>query len=158
MLLHIYPSIFNCSNGSNLDRAVIGTGYPPAAPRPLLPLAQCDTCGCNSSLTCLYCFSHSEREQQYLLRRSHSGGATINDWGWHAVNHDAPFGGAGKSGMGAYHGQEGFRELSHAKSVFRRLSLYPTQLFHPPYGNVVQRLALRFFLGKHDPSLKTGQR
>ena len=34
---------------------------------------------------------------------AHSGGVTINDWGWHVVNHDAPFGGIGNSGMGTYH-------------------------------------------------------
>lgn len=102
----------------------------------------------------LYCFSHDRGEQESLLARTHSGGATINDWGWHVVNHDAPFGGIGNSGMGTYHGIEGFRELSHAKTVFRRRRFFPTQLFHPPYETPLQKLALRFFLGKADPELK----
>jgi coniferyl-aldehyde dehydrogenase len=50
----------------------------------------------------LYCFSHDAAEREKLLRQTHSGGVTINDWGWHALNHDAPFGGVGNSGMGSY--------------------------------------------------------
>jgi coniferyl-aldehyde dehydrogenase len=102
----------------------------------------------------LYCFSHDEAERQELLRRTHSGGVTLNDWGWHVVNHDAPFGGIGNSGMGTYHGVEGFRELSHARTVFKRQRFFPTHWFYPPYGNLVQRLTLGFFLGKADPSLR----
>ncbi len=102
----------------------------------------------------LYCFSHDAAERRDLLRRTHSGGVTINDWGWHAFNHDAPFGGVGNSGMGSYHGIEGFRELSHAKTVFKRHRFFPTGLFYPPYGNFVQRMVLRLFVGKGDPTLQ----
>ena len=101
----------------------------------------------------LYCFSHDAAERDELLRRTHSGGVTLNDWGWHAINHDAPFGGIGNSGIGNYHGEEGFRELSHARTVFERRRWFPTQLFHPPYGSFVQKLALKFFLGHGDQSL-----
>ena len=101
----------------------------------------------------LYCFSHDSAEREDLLRRTHSGGVSINDWGWHVINHDAPFGGVGNSGMGTYHGEEGFRELSHAKTVFKRQRFFPIGLFYPPYGNLVQRLALKLFLGKADPKL-----
>ncbi|MCU4641068.1 coniferyl aldehyde dehydrogenase [Acinetobacter courvalinii] len=102
----------------------------------------------------LYCFSHDASERDYILKQTHSGGVTINDWGWHVVNHDAPFGGIGNSGMGTYHGEEGFRELSHAKTVFARHRFFPTQLFYPPYGTWVQKLALRFFLKAGDPNIK----
>lgn len=102
----------------------------------------------------LYCFTHSSVERDRILRETHSGGVTINDWGWHVVNHDAPFGGIGNSGMGSYHGEEGFRELSHAKTVFIRHRFFPTQLFHPPYGTFLQKLAIRFFLKKGDPNIK----
>lgn len=101
----------------------------------------------------LYCFSHNRKERDEILQRTHSGGVSINDWGWHAINHDAPFGGIGNSGMGSYHGVEGFRELSHAKTVFARHRLFPVSLFYPPYGNVVQRVALRIFLGRADPGV-----
>lgn len=102
----------------------------------------------------MYCFSHNAADREALLRRTHSGGVTINDWGWHVFNHDAPFGGVGNSGMGSYHGVEGFRELSHAKTVFKRHRFFPIDLFYPPYGNIAQRLSLRVFLGKADPTLK----
>ena len=54
----------------------------------------------------------------------------------------------GASGMGSYHGEEGFRALSHPRAVFREQRFFPVQLFHPPYGGRVQRLVLRLFLGK----------
>jgi coniferyl-aldehyde dehydrogenase len=101
----------------------------------------------------LYCFSHDGAERDALLRRTHSGGVAINDWGWQVVNHDAPFGGIGNSGMGTYHGVEGFRELSHGKTVFKRQRLFPIDLFYPPYGSFVQRLALRLFVGRADAGL-----
>lgn len=94
----------------------------------------------------LYCFSHDARARDEVLRRTHSGGVTINDWGWHVANHDAPFGGTGNSGMGSYHGEEGFRALSHARTVFKRHRFFPTALFHPPYGRLVQRLAFAWYL------------
>lgn len=102
----------------------------------------------------LYAFSHDSAELEHILKYTHSGGVTINDWGWHVVNHDAPFGGIGNSGMGTYHGHEGFRELSHAKTVFTRHRFFPTQLFYAPYGSLVQKLTLGFFLKKGDPTLK----
>ena len=101
----------------------------------------------------LYCFSHDAEAREQLLKRTHSGGVTLNDWGWHVVNHAAPFGGVGNSGMGNYHGEEGFRELSHARTVFKRHRFFPISLFYPPYGNIVQRIALALFLGKADETL-----
>jgi coniferyl-aldehyde dehydrogenase len=102
----------------------------------------------------LYIFSTDATAIDRLLRHTHSGGVTINDWGWHALNHGAPFGGVGNSGMGNYHGEEGFRELSHARTVFKRRTWFPTQLFHPPYGGRLQSLALRLYLGRADSNLK----
>jgi coniferyl-aldehyde dehydrogenase len=102
----------------------------------------------------LYCFSRDAAQRQELLRRTHSGGVTINDWGWHVVNHDAPFGGIGNSGMGSYHGVEGFRELSHARTIFKRHRFFPISLFYPPYGTFAQEMTMKFFLGKGDPSLR----
>lgn len=101
----------------------------------------------------MYLFSRDADEQRAVLQRTRSGGVTINDWGWHVINHDAPFGGTGQSGIGTYHGQEGFRELSHARTVFKRHRFFPIGLFYPPYGNLAQRLTLRHFLGRADPEL-----
>ncbi len=102
----------------------------------------------------LYCFGHDKAERERLLRDTHSGGVTINDWGWHVTNFDAPFGGVGNSGMGTYHGVEGFRELSHTRTVFKRHRFYPIGLFYPPYGTRVQKRVLKFFLGDADPGVK----
>ena len=102
----------------------------------------------------LYCFSHDAALRDQVLKATHSGGVTLNDWGWQTINHDAPFGGVGNSGMGSYHGDEGFRELSHARTVFKRHRFFPVKLFHPPYGNWAQRLTLRFYLGQGgDPAV-----
>jgi coniferyl-aldehyde dehydrogenase len=102
----------------------------------------------------LYCFGHDAEAREDVLRRTHSGGVTINDWAWHVINHDAPFGGVGNSGMGTYHGEEGFRELSHARSVFKRHRFFPIGLFYPPYGNIVQKLSLALFIGHGDPAVR----
>ena len=101
----------------------------------------------------LYVFGFAGQEIERLKRTTHSGGMSVNDWGWHAFNHDLPFGGVGNSGMGSYHGEEGFRELSHAKAVYRRHRFFPVGLFYPPYGNLVQRLVLKYYLGAPDPTL-----
>jgi len=106
----------------------------------------------------MYLFSHDARARQAILHRTHAGGVTINDWAWHVINHDAPFGGVGNSGMGTYHGVEGFRELSHAKTVFKRHRLYPIGLLYPPYGNFVQRLVMKLWLGEGDQALRGSER
>jgi coniferyl-aldehyde dehydrogenase len=95
----------------------------------------------------LYYFGSDAEESDAISRRTHAGGITINDWGWHVFQHDLPFGGVGASGMGTYHGREGFHALSHCKSVFAAHRFFPVHLFYPPYGRFVQRLALRVFLG-----------
>jgi coniferyl-aldehyde dehydrogenase len=96
----------------------------------------------------LYAFGLGRAEQARVLKETHAGGVTFNDWGWHVFQHDLPFGGIGNSGMGSYHGEEGFRELSHAKAVFKRHRWFPIGLFYPPYGNLVQRLSMWLYLGK----------
>jgi coniferyl-aldehyde dehydrogenase len=96
----------------------------------------------------LYAFGLKAADQARVLRDTHAGGVTLNDWGWHVFQHDLPFGGIGNSGMGSYHGEEGFRELSHAKAVFRRHRWFPIGLFYPPYGNLAQRLSMWLYLGR----------
>ncbi len=96
----------------------------------------------------LYTFGLDRGDERLVLDSVQAGGVTIDDWGWHVMQHDMPFGGIGNSGMGTYHGEEGFRELSHARSVFKRNRWFPMGLFYPPYGNIVQRLAFRFYLGR----------
>ncbi len=96
----------------------------------------------------LYWFGHDDGECRRVLDATHSGGVTLNDWGWHAMQSDLPFGGIGNAGTGSYHGVEGFRSLSHSRAVFRERPWFPIGLFHPPYGNVVQKLSVSLFLGR----------
>lgn len=67
----------------------------------------------------LYYFGNDAVEQNWVLAHTLSGGVTINDALMHAAMEDAPFGGVGASGMGHYHGREGFVEFSHARTVFK---------------------------------------
>jgi coniferyl-aldehyde dehydrogenase len=60
----------------------------------------------------------------------------INDTILHYAQDDLPFGGIGPSGMGAYHGAEGFKTMSHAKAVFKQARLNLADLFRPPFGRV----------------------
>ena len=59
----------------------------------------------------MYYFGMDKGEQEYLLSHVQSGGVCINTY-LHYVQEDLPFGGFGASGMGAYHGPEGFRNMS----------------------------------------------
>lgn len=73
----------------------------------------------------LYYFGQDEIEQNYVLEHTQSGGVTLNDALMHAAMEDAPFGGVGASGMGHYHGREGFAEFSHARTIFRGAPVDP---------------------------------
>lgn len=94
----------------------------------------------------LYIMSFDENTQQQLLSQTHSGGVCINETIFHVAADDAPFGGIGDSGMGQYHGKEGFLTFSKAKTVLSRGKLNVGKLIHPPYGKVIQKLMLKMFL------------
>lgn len=66
----------------------------------------------------LYYFGEKDAELSKLLANTSSGGVAVNDCLMHAAMHDAPFGGVGASGMGHYHGREGFLAFSHQRTVF----------------------------------------
>jgi coniferyl-aldehyde dehydrogenase len=68
----------------------------------------------------LYYFGTDKAEEQKVLSRTISGGATVNDVLFHNAMEDLPFGGVGPSGMGNYHGQDGFKTFSHARAVYRQ--------------------------------------
>jgi coniferyl-aldehyde dehydrogenase len=105
----------------------------------------------------LYAFGLGRADLASLRQRTHAGGMAINDCGWQAFNHDLPFGGVGNSGTGSYHAEEGFRALSHAKAVYRRHRFFPVGLFYPPYGNAVQRVVMRLYLGRAAPKGNAGR-
>ncbi len=88
----------------------------------------------------LYYFGKSSARQEAVLDLTTSGGVTINDTLLHFLAEDLPFGGVGASGMGAYHGREGFLTFSHRKAVFRQSALNGSNLLRPPYTKVIERI------------------
>lgn len=90
----------------------------------------------------LYVFAEDAAESERVLSRTISGGVTVNDVMFHVSMDDLPFGGIGPSGMGSYHGPEGFKTFSHARAVFRQPRLDVTRLagIRPPYGKAIRRM------------------
>ena len=84
----------------------------------------------------LYYFGDDAKEEERVLTHTTSGGVTVNDVVMHIAQEDLPFGGVGPSGMGAYHGLDGFRTFSHAKSVYTQSKINVADLagLRPPYG------------------------
>ena len=97
----------------------------------------------------LYYFGTDEREQRSVLSHTTSGGVTVNDVIMHVAQEDLPFGGVGPSGMGAYHGRDGFKTFSHAKSIFAQSKIDLAGLvgLRPPYGGKIEKL-LKTQIGK----------
>jgi coniferyl-aldehyde dehydrogenase len=105
----------------SLDDAI---GYVARHPRPLA----------------LYYFDHDQRRVAHVLERTLSGGAAINETVLHFGIDDMPFGGVGPSGMGAYHGREGFETFSHKRGVLYQAKWNATGLLAPPYGERLDRM------------------
>jgi coniferyl-aldehyde dehydrogenase len=93
----------------------------------------------------LYMFSDHQSTIAHVLARTTSGNVTVNDTLLHYVVDDLPFGGIGPSGMGAYHGEEGFKSLSHVKGVFTQARLNFAGLMRAPFGRMTD-LALAYLL------------
>ena len=89
----------------------------------------------------LYYFGQDEGEKRRVLDRTISGGATVNDVIFHVSMEDLPFGGIGPSGMGAYHGHDGFRTFSHARAIYTQPKIDVAKLagLKPPYGKATAR-------------------
>lgn len=83
----------------------------------------------------LYYFGDDESEKSFVLNNTTSGGVTVNDVIFHVAQEDLPFGGVGPSGMGAYHGREGFYEFSHKKAVYTQTKNELLAMMRPPYGD-----------------------
>ena len=92
----------------------------------------------------LYYFGKDTTEQERVLNHTLSGGVTLNEVIMHVSQTDLPFGGVGDSGLGNYHGREGFKTFSHARGVFKegKLNLLKVVGLAPPYSDkTVQRIA-----------------
>ena len=89
----------------------------------------------------LYYFGHDAAEQEAVLGATTSGGVTVNDVIFHVAQEELPFGGVGPSGMGSYHGHDGFKEFSHRRAVYTQLKndIGPLKQIRPPYGHGMRR-------------------
>lgn len=85
----------------------------------------------------LYYFGDDSGEREEVLGRTISGGVTVNDVIFHVSADDLPFGGVGPSGIGSYHGPEGFKTFSHARSVYTqpKIDIAGMAGLKPPYGD-----------------------
>lgn len=93
----------------------------------------------------LYYFGRDGAEEDHVIDRTISGGVTVNDVIFHVAQEDLPFGGIGPSGMGNYHGFDGFQTFSHAKAVYRQAKPDVAALagMKPPYGKATQKAIAR---------------
>jgi coniferyl-aldehyde dehydrogenase len=91
----------------------------------------------------LYHFGGDSAERESLLRRTTAGGVTLDDVVMHVAMEDLPFGGVGPSGMGRYHGRDGFVTFSNARAVYRQARIDVGGMLRPPYGKAVRRLLRR---------------
>lgn len=83
----------------------------------------------------LYYFGQDSNERDMVLNNTTSGGVTVNDVVFHVAQEDLPFGGVGPSGMGAYHGHDGFLEFSHKKAIYTQTGNEILAMMRPPYGD-----------------------
>lgn len=94
----------------------------------------------------LYLFSNNKELQQRVLTQTHAGGVCINETLMHVGQEDLPFGGIGPSGMGAYHGKEGFLTFSHAKAVHQKGWLNASVLAYPQHRPKLFQKLLQWLL------------
>jgi coniferyl-aldehyde dehydrogenase len=122
----IFGPILPVKPYGSLDEAI---SYINARPRPLA----------------LYLYTGSSSVIDEVLKRTISGGVSINDTLMHIGVEDLPFGGAGASGLGQYHGQAGFDTFSKLKPVFHRRGFALSAALRPPYGKL-HDLTMRFLI------------
>lgn len=85
----------------------------------------------------LYYFGEDKSEEDKVLNHTTSGGVTVNDVVMHVAQEDLPFGGVGPSGMGSYHGIDGFKNFSHAKAIYtqsKTVAKMAAKMMRPPYN------------------------
>jgi coniferyl-aldehyde dehydrogenase len=121
---------------------------------PLLPLIPYDTLDeavayvtAHPHPLALYVFEEDAATTERVLTATQAGGVSVNDTLLHIAQHDLPFGGVGPSGMGAYHGEGGFRTFSRMKPVFRQARFNVVGLLNPPYRDVFRRM-VKMLLGR----------
>lgn len=94
----------------------------------------------------LYLFTYDKQLQERVMTHTHAGSMAINEALLQVAVDDLPFGGIGASGMGHYHGREGFLTFSKAKPVLSKGRVNSMKLLYPPYGKAIQRWLLKLLL------------
>ncbi len=92
-----------------------------------------------------YPFTHQTHIVDQLIKHVMSGGVGVNDALFHAAQHSMPFGGVGESGMGHYHGYEGFVTFSKMRPVFYQARVSGMRMLSPPYRQLADKY-LKFLL------------
>jgi coniferyl-aldehyde dehydrogenase len=120
---------------------------------PILPVVRTDGVGDAIAFVnarprplALYAYTKDRSIERQILDRTISGGVTINGTMLHVGQDDMPFGGVGPSGIGSYHGREGFLTFSHARAVHRPGFFSGFELLKPPHGSR-SRFALKTLAG-----------
>ena len=85
----------------------------------------------NDKPLAMYVFSEDKKEISYILKHTSSGGVSVNDTVSHIINPNLPFGGVGYSGMGNYHGEYGFLNFTHLRSVLKRSTRFQLRVAYP---------------------------
>jgi coniferyl-aldehyde dehydrogenase len=88
----------------------------------------------------LYYFGGDDADRRKVLSRTTSGNVGINNTMMHYAQDDLPFGGVGPSGIGSYHGIEGFRRLSHAKGIYEQGRWNAADLLRAPFGRAADAI------------------
>ncbi|OTG64686.1 coniferyl aldehyde dehydrogenase [Acinetobacter silvestris] len=94
----------------------------------------------------LYYFDFDNARADYVSQRTHSGHFGQNAVLTHVAQDDLPFGGVGASGMGKYHGPEGFFSLSHERSVMSIPKLFSIKFILPPFNKPFVKILEKTFL------------
>ena len=94
----------------------------------------------------LYYFDYDTGRADYLLNHTHSGGVCVNDTLTHVALDDLPFGGVGPSGMGQYHGREGFLAFSKSKGVVHKGKVNGAKLLFPPWNRRIHQILFKSML------------
>jgi coniferyl-aldehyde dehydrogenase len=121
---------------------------------PLLPLQPYDTLdeaiasiNARPHPLALYMFDERAETIDRVLTQTRAGGVSVNDTILHIAQHALPFGGIGASGMGSYHGEDGFRTFSRRTPIFHQARFNLVGLLNPPYGAKFRGL-LRLLVGR----------
>ena len=92
----------------------------------------------------LYCFTESREVKERVLSRCRFGGGCINDTLIHLATSEMPFGGVGESGMGSYHGEAGFEEFSHLRSIVDQKTWTDIPVRYRPYTEKKEKMIRKF--------------